>query len=86
MIDLESLRIYSNARDLPVGKSLTLPPANSSDDFGGLVIKRNSAKTFVFQREFYRTRSRWADTPADAIREITYYLVTGNLHPSDNLT
>lgn len=82
--DAEVMRILANVADLPVGKSLTLADS-AYDGFGGMVIKRSSTKTYVFQREFSRERSRWADSLPDTIAEIRTYVRTGKLAEPDRI-
>jgi hypothetical protein len=82
--DTEVMRILANVTDLPVGKSLILP-ALAHDGFGGVVVKRYSKKTYVFQREFSKERSRWADSLPDTIAEIRQYVRTGVLTPPDSV-
>lgn len=83
---LETERILANVADLPVGKTITLLSAKQEDPiaydgFGGLVVKRHSNSTFVFQRQHDTERSRWADNLGEAYEEIAYWVEHGKLHP-----
>jgi len=80
----EAQRILSNVADLPVGGTITLPDI-ANDGWGGMVVKRHSAKTLVFQREFMKGRSRWADGLAQALEDIEVYVATGKLHEPDRV-
>lgn len=77
--------ILANIADLQPGMSLTLADL-AHDGFGGVVVKRSRAhgNPLVFQREFSRERSRWADSLADAMREVEVYVNTGKLHEPDS--
>lgn len=82
--ELEVERILQNVADLPVGKTLTLADI-AHDGFGGMVVKRHSRNTLVFQREHAHERSRWADGIAQAYEEIETYVNTGKLHEPDRI-
>lgn len=80
----EVSRILANMADLPIGKQLLLADL-AHDGFGGMVVKRHAKKTYVFQREFSRHRSRWADGLPDAMEEIRQYVRTGKLSEPDRI-
>jgi hypothetical protein len=69
---------------LPVGQSIVLMD-RAGDGFGGLVVKRHSRHTLVFQRSGFQGHSRWADRPDEAREEIAAYINTGKLHEPDNI-
>lgn len=77
----ECERILANVADLPIGKSLTLPDI-AHDGWGGMVVKRYSRDTLVFQREGSSERSRWADGLSRSYEEIEHYVSTGKLPPA----
>ena len=81
---LETERILANVSDLPVGKSLTLADI-AHDGFGGMIVKRHSPKTFVFQRTGSQDRSRWADGITQLYEEVEAYVMTGTLHAADQI-
>ena len=83
-VQRETERILANVADLPVGKTITLEDT-AHDGFGGVVVKRHSRNTLVFQRQFSRERSRWADGLAQAYEEIETYVATGKLHEADRV-
>jgi hypothetical protein len=80
----ELRRILLDLEDLPVRKSLTLTDL-AHDGFGGMVVFRSSQKTYVFQREFYKGRSRWADSHTECAQELECYLLTGKLQEPDKV-
>jgi hypothetical protein len=77
-------KILTELSDLPVGSSRVYRDL-AGDGFGGLLVKRHSTHTLVFQRTGYIGRSRWADGPAQARQEIRTYLDTGKLREPDNI-
>lgn len=81
-LDIEGL--LAQLADLPVGWSVTLPD-RANDGLGGLTAKRYSKYTLVFQRTGFLGRSRWADGPDEARRELQAYLDTGKLLDPDNV-
>jgi hypothetical protein len=83
-VQRETERILANVADLPIGKTITLADI-AHDGLGGMVIKRHSRSTVVFQRQFSRERSRWADELAEAYDEIMVYVMTGKLHEADRI-
>lgn len=82
---LEVERVLTEAMQLPVGQCLLLAEQYHGDGLGGLVVKRHSRHTLVFQRIGSRERSRWADDPEQAREEIAAYLETGRLHEPDQI-
>ena len=68
---------------LPVGSTVVLKD-RAGDGFGGLMVKRHSQHTLVFQRTGFQGRSRWADGPDQAREEIAAYLNTGKLNEPDS--
>jgi hypothetical protein len=83
-VQLEVERILANVTDLPIGKSLLLADI-AHDGFGGVTVKRNSRYTVVFQRQFSRERSRWADNIQQVYEEIEAYVQTGKLREPDQI-
>lgn len=81
----EVQRILSNVADLPIGKCLTLAMRYTGDGLGGMIVKRSRRNTWVFQREFYIGRSRWADGLAQCLEEIEHYVKTGRLQEPDRV-
>lgn len=71
--------ILNKVASLSVGDSLRLED-KAHDGFGGMVVKRHSRNTLVFQREFAHHRSRWADGLAQCMEEIETFGLTGKLH------
>jgi hypothetical protein len=67
---------------LPVGQTIILPD-RAADGFGGLMAKRHSKYTLVFQRTGFAGRSRWADGPEQAREELQSYVETGKLRAPD---
>ena len=86
--DAEVRRILANVADLPIGGKLLLPDL-ANDGFGGMYVKRartgTASKTWVFQREFYMGRSRWAHGLAECIEELETYVLTGHLREPDRI-
>ena len=80
----ECERILANVADLPVGKTLTLADI-AHDGLGGMVVKRHSRDTLVFQRVGSKERSRWADGLSQAYEEIEAYVLTGHLKNPDKV-
>lgn len=76
--------MLSELMALPVGASRVFLD-RAFDGFGGMVVKRHSAHTLVFQRQGFKARSRWADTHAEAREEIETYLDTGKLNEPDKI-
>lgn len=72
--------------DLPQGESIHLAGIGQPmDGGGGLVVKRHSRHTWVFQREHHQQRSRWADSIQECEEELRFYIQTGALHPPDKV-
>jgi hypothetical protein len=76
--------ILTELSELPVGSSRVYRDL-ANDGFGGLLVKRISAHTLVFQRTGYIARSRWADGPNQAREEIRAYVNTGKLNEPDKI-
>ncbi len=76
----EASRILANVADIPIGGSLQLADL-AQDGFGGMNVFRTRKGTWLFQREFYNARGRFADGLAQALTEIEFYL-TSNGHLS----
>jgi hypothetical protein len=76
--------ILTRVMELPVGRSILFPD-RAQDGFGGMVVKRYSWHTLVFQRAGSQERSRWADGLEQARREIETYLQTGKLREPDKV-
>jgi hypothetical protein len=75
--------LLTRLAELPVGHSVVLAD-RAEDGFGGLLVKRHSKYTLVFQRTGYQGRSRWADGSDQAREEIAAYVETGKLREPDN--
>ena len=76
--------LLTRIRELQIGESLILP--NRADDgLGGLVVKRHSRRTYIFQREGFVDRSRWADDADEERRELATYLATGKLNEPEEI-
>lgn len=69
---------------LPIGQSIVLMD-RAQDGAGGLLVKRHSPHTLVFQRTGFQGRSRWADGPDQAREELKEYVETGKLREPDNV-
>ncbi|HEY1964449.1 MAG TPA: hypothetical protein VGG59_05940 [Acidobacteriaceae bacterium] len=76
--------LLTHLHELPIGSSRTLAD-RAQDGFGGLLVKRISRHTFVFQRTGFQGRSRWIDGPDEAREEIEEYFNTGKLREPDNV-
>jgi hypothetical protein len=74
--------LLTKLTELPVGASIVLAD-RAGDGMGGLLVKRHSQHTLVFQRTGYIGRSRWADGPDQARQEIKAYVQTGKLKEPD---
>jgi hypothetical protein len=74
--------LLTRLSELPVGQSVVLAD-RAEDGFGGLLVKRHSPHTLVFQRTGYQGRSRWADGPDQAREELGSYVATGKLREPD---
>lgn len=85
MASKEALRILENVADLPKGRSLTLSAIDNSDGYGGCVVLHSRSGPYVFQREGYQGRSRWADNLSQALEEIEAWVNTGRLHEPDKI-
>lgn len=83
VVEREVERILANVADLPIGKTILLEDT-AHDGFGGVVVKRHSRETLVFQRQFSQERSRWADGLSQAYEEIEAYVQTGRLQEADH--
>jgi hypothetical protein len=70
--------------ELPVGQTVILED-RARDGFGGLLAKRHSQHTFVFQRVGHQGRSRWADGPDEVREELDAYVGTGKLREPDKI-
>lgn len=75
-IDLEAQRILSNVADVPKGGKLTLADL-AGDGFGGMNVFRTRRGGWLFQREFYTARGRFADNLPQCLDEIEFYLTSG---------
>jgi hypothetical protein len=76
--------LLTRLTELPVGASVVLAD-RAGDGFGGLLVKRHSTRTLVFQRTGSQERSRWADGPDQAREEIQTYIDTGKLQEPDKV-
>ena len=77
-LQAEASRILANVADIPVNSSLQLADL-AQDGFGGMNVFRTRKRTWLFQREFYTARGRFADGLARCLDEIEFYL-TSNGH------
>ena len=75
-------RILANIADLPRGGKLLLADL-AHDGFGGMHVFHTSSGSYLFQREFYTARGRFADTKAHCIAEIEHYVDSGMLSGPD---
>ena len=83
--ELEAQRILSNVADIPKGGKLTLADL-AADGFGGMNVFRTQRGGWLFQREFYRARGRFADNLPECLEEIEFYLTSGgHLSGPDNV-
>jgi hypothetical protein len=78
----EVMRILANVSDLPRGGKLTLADL-AHDGFGGMNVFHNRSGSYLFQREFYTARGRFADNKAQCIEEIEHYVDSGMLSGPD---
>ena len=76
--------LLTRLKELPVGQTVMLAD-RAQDGFGGLVVKKASPHTLVFQRSGFQGRSRWADGPEQAREELRSYVATGKLREPDNV-
>lgn len=81
--ELEAHRILANVADLPVRGSLILADL-AHDGFGGMKVMRTRANTWMFQREGYTARGRFADGLAQCLEEIEVYVNSGKLAEPDH--
>lgn len=75
-MELEAQRILSNVADIPMRGKLILADL-AQDGFGGMNVFRTGSGGWLFQRERYTARGRFADNLAQCIEEIEFYLTSG---------
>ena len=79
----EASRILANVADIPIGGSLQLADL-AQDGFGGMNVFHTRKGTWLFQREFYTQRGRFADGLAQCLEEIEFYILSnGHLSGPD---
>ncbi len=79
----EAQRILANVADIPVGGNLMLADL-AADGFGGMNVFRTRNGTWLFQREFYTQRGRFADGLSQCLEEIEFYVLSnGHLSGPD---
>lgn len=79
----EASRILANVADIPIGGSLHLPDL-AHDGLGGMNVFHTRRGTWLFQRELYTQRGRFADGLAQCLEEIEFYILSnGHLSGPD---